>query len=127
MANGDVSAWDSSDAMRLKYVLPRDAGRERMPCGAFGLSGEDTKFPAAEKERAGGLAGGDSGGRSGASTLDVVGVLGVAKLSSPLLDPLGMDSPSSLDVGHWADIARRRPRRGGEGKSVVCKTGLSSP
>ena len=114
-ANGEdaVSAWDSSDAMRLKYVLPRDTGLERMVCGAeFGLRGEDTKLLDAENERAGGLDEGESGGKSGCSTFEVVGVLGGWIWSSGLLDPLGTGSPPSCEVvGHWTDMGPRRPGR----------------
>lgn len=40
------------------------------------MRGEEMKLDADEKERAGAFDGGDSGGRSGWSTLEVVGVLG---------------------------------------------------
>ena len=73
---GEVSAWDSSDAMRLKYVLPREAGRERKPTEALGLRGEETK--PAELERCWrpndwSL---ESGERRGDSKVDVRGVRG---------------------------------------------------
>lgn len=91
-----VSAWDSSDAMRLKYALPLEAGRDRMerPWGAFGFKGDETKW-LEENERVGCCFDvGDSGGRRGDSKWEVVGVL-AWECSSGLLEPLGMKSASS--------------------------------
>lgn len=59
------------------------------------MRGEETKLLDDEKERAGGFDGGESGERSGASTLEVVGVRGGWRWSSGLLDPLGTGSPPS--------------------------------
>ena len=80
LPNCAASAWDSSDAMRLKYVLPRDAGRERTPMDELGLSGEETKpLPRADcvrdcrEENDWSLA---SGERRGESKVEVSGVRG---------------------------------------------------
>ena len=76
---------------------------------ALGLSGEETKLLDVEKERTGGREEGESGGRRGASILEVVGVRGGW---SGLLEPLGMCSSPSLEWdGHETDICRRRPGR----------------
>ena len=105
-------------------MLPLEAGLERTlrPWGAFGFNGEETKL--AENERVGGFDGGDSGARRGWSKFEVVGVR-AWKLSSGLLEPLGMLSPSSLDVGHGFDIAEdaqddeRRWKGSGEEMKLV--------
>lgn len=54
--------------MRLKYVLPLDAGRERTvtPWGTFGFNGDETKLED-ENERAGGFDVSVSGARRGDS------------------------------------------------------------
>ena len=105
---GEDSAWDSSEAMRVKWVLPRDPGRERRAWGVFGLSGDETKALDWEKERVGGFEEA-SGARSGESALEVVGVRGW--WSSGLLEPLAeRDSGPSWD-GHGADICRLYPGR----------------
>lgn len=92
---GEANACDSSDAMRVKWVLPREPGRERRVCGAaLGFKGDDTKALLCEKERVGGFDGGESGVKRGESALEVVGVRGC--WSSGLLDPLAeRESPPS--------------------------------
>lgn len=78
VAKGEARAWDSSEATRftLKYVLPRDAGRDRTVWGAFGLRGEETKLLDVENERLGGLDGDGSTDKRGCSRWDDVGVRG---------------------------------------------------
>ena len=68
--------------MRLKYVLPREAGRERMPMEELGLSGEETgtkPFPSADWDRGleeEELCSRASGERRGDSKVEVRGVRG---------------------------------------------------
>ena len=90
----------------MKWVLPREPGRERRAWAALGLSGDETKALLCEKERVGGFAAG-SAARSGESALEVVGVRGC--WSSGLLEPLAERESGPSWEGHGVDIGCRRP------------------